>query len=154
MASTQRILRYLSGTTTYGIFLQASTNFSLTCYVDADSASCPDDRRNTSGYSVFLDSILVSWISSKQKVVSWSIAESEYRSLANAAVELSWLQSLLSELHILLPSPPTIFCNNLSTTIIAAKLVMHSRIKHIEIDYHFVQEKLVRGSFLLRYLPS
>ena len=50
----KRILRYLKSTITYGISFQSSSDMSLTCYTDAGWAGCPDDRRSTGGFCIFL----------------------------------------------------------------------------------------------------
>ncbi|RVW71118.1 putative mitochondrial protein [Vitis vinifera] len=97
------ILNYLlgvEGTTSFGLSFYSSLDFQLTAYADADWVGCPDDRRSTSGHCIFFGSNLVSWSSSKQKVVSRSSNEAEYRALANAASELQWIQHLLQELSI------------------------------------------------------
>ena len=57
----KRILRYLKGTSHFGLFLQPSYDFNITCYTNADWASCPDDKCSTSGYCLYLASNLVSW---------------------------------------------------------------------------------------------
>ncbi|WJZ87312.1 hypothetical protein VitviT2T_006703 [Vitis vinifera] len=101
----KRILQYLKGTSHFGLFLQPSYDFNITCYTDADWASCLDDKCSTSGYCLFLASNLVSWSSSKQKVVSRSSAKSEYRGVANGAAEIAWTESLLCELSTHSTSP-------------------------------------------------
>jgi hypothetical protein len=72
----------------------------VTAYSDADWAGCPDSRRSTSGYCVFLGDNLVSWSSKRQTItVSRSSAEAEYRVVAHAVAETCWLRQLLQELH-------------------------------------------------------
>ncbi|XP_051229419.1 uncharacterized mitochondrial protein AtMg00810-like [Lolium perenne] len=92
--AVKRILRYVCGTMGYGLSLHASpsTSTDLVAYSDADWAGCPDTRRSTSGYCVYLGSSLVSWSSKRQPTVSRSSAEAEYRAVANAVAECTWLR--------------------------------------------------------------
>lgn len=92
MLAVKRLLRYLKGTAHLGLSVDADSAHLLFCYTDADWASCPDDRRSTSAYFIFLGYNLIFWTSSKQRVVSRSSTESEYRALANEVAELCWLQ--------------------------------------------------------------
>nr|XP_016478542.1 PREDICTED: uncharacterized protein LOC107799917 [Nicotiana tabacum] len=78
-------------------------------------ATCPMTRRSVSGFVVKLGDSLISWKSKKQNTVSRSSVEAEYKSMANAIAE------------------------------IAANPIYHERTEHIEIDCHFVREKIQQG---------
>ena len=88
--AVKRILRYLEGTFTHGILIHAVTSLDVHDYTDVDWASCPDDRHNTGGYCLFLGPNLISWSYTKQKVVSYSCAESEYRAFAFLTAKITW----------------------------------------------------------------
>ena len=87
-------------------------------------------------------------------MVARSSTKSEYLALANAAAEISWLQSLLGELGVTFTSPPVLWCDNMSAGSLAANPVFHARTKHIEIDVHFVCDKVLQKSLEVRYVPS
>jgi len=87
LAHVHRILRYLKGSLDHGLLLNSSSSTSLTVYSDADWAGCPDTRRSTSGYCVYLGDNLVSWSSKRQVTVSRSSAEAEYRAVAHGVAE-------------------------------------------------------------------
>jgi hypothetical protein len=150
----KRILRNVKGTTSLGVQLRAITSPTIFAYSDADWAGCPDTRRSTSGFCVFLGSSLISWSSKRQTTVSRSSAEAEYRAIANAVSECSWLRQLLSELLYKVPSATVAFCDNISSVYMSRNPVHHRRTKHIELDIHFVREKVAVGELRVTHVPS
>nr|GEV19693.1 ribonuclease H-like domain-containing protein [Tanacetum cinerariifolium] len=101
----------ICGTLDYGLQFFSLSTIDLVAYSDADWASCPTTRRSTSGYCVFLGNNLLSWSSNRQLTLSHSSVEAMYRSVANTAAKTFYLST----------NP-----------------IQHQRMKHIEIDIHFV----------------
>ncbi|XP_021307140.1 uncharacterized protein LOC110431818 [Sorghum bicolor] len=150
----KRILRFVQGTLSSGLHIGTGSVDKLTAYSDANWAGCPDSRRSTSGFCVYLGDNLVSWSSKRQTTVSRSSAEAEYRAVADVVAECCWLRQLLQELHIQLPSATVVFCDNISAVYMTANPVHHKRTKHIEIDIPFVREKVALGEIRVLHVPS
>jgi hypothetical protein len=70
MATAKRILRYVLGTLNIGLKFHSASSLKPSAFSDADWARCPNDRRSTSGFAMYLGSNLVSWSSRKQPTVS------------------------------------------------------------------------------------
>lgn len=151
--SCKRLLRYLKGTDSLSLHFVPSSSNCIEAFSDADWAGCPDDSRSTGGHCVYFGSNLVIWSSKKQDVVSRSSAESEYRSLANVTTDVIWLHSLCSELGISVPSPHQIWSDN-SSAISLAHPVFHARTKHIEVDVHFIREKVASKFISVGHVPG
>ena len=154
LSAVKRILRYLQGTIGHGLLLRPSTTSALLVYTDADWAGCPDTRKSTSGYAVFLGDNLVSWSSKRQNTVSRSSAEAEYRAVANGVAEACWLRQLLQELHSPLTKSTLVYCDNVSAVYLSTNPVQHQRTKHVEIDLHFVRERVAIGDVRVLHVPT
>ncbi|GKF36908.1 ribonuclease H-like domain-containing protein [Tanacetum coccineum] len=150
----KHVLCYLRGTTDLGLQLLRSTTSRLIAYSDADWAGCPAMRRSTSGYCVFLGDNLLTWSSKRQDTLSRSNAEAEYRRVVNAVAETSWIRNLLRELHTPLFTATLVYCDNVSVVYMSANPVQHQRTKHIEIDIHFVHDKVAAGHVRVLHVPS
>lgn len=154
LALVKRILRYIKGSLDAGLHIGTLSPTSLTAYSDADWASCLDTRHSTSGYCVCLGDNLVSWSSKRQTTVSRSSAEAEYRAVAHVVAECCWLHQLLQELHVPLASATFVYCNNVNAIYMASNPVQHHCTKHIEIDIHFVREKVSLGEVRVLHVPT
>ncbi|WVZ70814.1 hypothetical protein U9M48_019451 [Paspalum notatum var. saurae] len=154
LAALKRILWYVRRTLHLGLHLRPSSQCDLMVYSDADWAGCPVTRKSTSGYAVFLGDNLVSWSSKRQTTFSRSSAEAEYHAVANAVAEASWLRQLLQELCSLPRSTTLVYCDNISAVYMSSNPVQHQRTKHIEIDLHFVRERVSFGDLRVLHVPT
>ena len=97
---------------------------------------------------------MISWCAKKQATVSRSSTEAEYKALANATAEIIWVQSMLRELGVKCTQAPCLWCDNLGATYLSANPVFHARTKHIEIDFHFVRERVANRQLEIRFVHS
>ncbi|GKB25653.1 retrovirus-related pol polyprotein from transposon TNT 1-94 [Tanacetum coccineum] len=131
----KRILCYLYGTAKHGMLIRCfsgstlqdlidvlwkgNLDTSLKAFLNADWVGDSDDRRSST--------------------------EVEYKAIADTVAELTWLQALLHELGNRLSLTPILWCDNLGATYLLANPIFCARIKHVEIDYYFVREKVSQG---------
>nr|GEW22889.1 putative Gag-polypeptide of LTR copia-type [Tanacetum cinerariifolium] len=136
---------YLKGTPGHGVLFKANGHLETQVYTDADWAGYKGNRRSTSGYFTLVDGNLVTWRSKKQKVVALSSAEAEFRGVARGLAETLWIRKLLSEIGYHSTQTSKIMCDNKAAIQISKNPVQHDRTKHIEVDRHFIKEKLENG---------
>jgi hypothetical protein len=155
MKAVERILRYLHDTADLGLVFRGTLQ-PLSGYTDSDWAGDPDTRRSTSGYVFTLGSAAISWSSKRQPTVSLSTCEAEYIGQTNTTKEAIWLQGFLKQIN---PGDPglgatIIYGDNQGAITLAKNDQFHGRVKYIDIQHHFVREKLAEGRINLRYVPT
>jgi hypothetical protein len=124
-------------------------------YTDADWAGNPHDRKSTTGFCIFVGGNLVVWKSKKQSVVARSSTDAEYRAMATTTSEITWIKCLLHDLgYDQIEKPTKLFCDSQAAIHIASNSVFHERTKHIEVDCHFVCEKLLNKVIETSYGPN
>lgn len=152
--SALRVVRYLKGTPGQGIFLSAYSDLRLSGYCDSDWAACPTTRRSLSSYIFLLGGSPISWKTTKQRTVSRSSAEAEYRSMADANCDIKWLRELLQFFNASPTQPVPIYCDSQSALHLASNPVQHQRTKHIENDCHFIRDDVVAGLIKPLYIST
>lgn len=153
-ACVKRIIRYLNLTRNFDLNFNHFVSLKLSEFSNADWVGYSNDRKSTWGYCVYFGSHLISKGSKKQPTITKSSTEIEYKVVAYTACEFLWVQSLLIELGIFLTDPPILWCDNLRETYLTVNLVLHTRTKHIELDYYFVQECVVAKALQVAFVSS
>lgn len=152
--ATIRVLRYLKQSPGQGILLSCQSAPILTAYCDSDRRRCADSRKCVTGYCVLLGASPISWGSKKQFVVARSTVEVEYRAISTTICEVTWLLQLFKDLGLPNLAPAMLKCNHQATLYIAANPVFHERTKHIEVDCHFIRDKMKEGIIQPTYVST
>jgi hypothetical protein len=74
--------------------------------------------------------------------------------MAHTATELTWLQHFLQEIGFSAPTPIPLSCDNQAAIHIASNPVFHERTKHIEVDSHYVRDKILNGDISTTFVKS
>ena len=152
--AAKRILRYVKGTLTMGIYYSFHGDISLIGYLDSDWAGSVDDRKSTIGYVVYLGAGPISWCSKKQSTIALSTTEAEYTMANEAAKEITWLRAILSVLKQHHAGPSLLHCDNQSAISLSKNLVFHARSKHIEVYHHYIRHLLQQQVIHLQYCKT
>ena len=154
MSAAKRVLRYLRRTRDLALTLSGTLTEPRGFY-DVDWAGCTETRQSTGGYIFNVGSAAISWQSKRQLVVATSICEAEYMSQTIAAKEAIWLRNLYAEiLQKPLSKPTLIEGDNRSALDLARNARVNVRSKHIDIQWHFVREKVREVILQLQHMST
>ncbi len=87
----------------------------------------------------------MTWCSKWQPTIAFSSIEAKFKCLADGAKEATWLGRLGEEIGFFGTQATLLMCDNQSSVKLTKNLVFHARMKHIEIQYHFIREKVLSG---------
>ena len=153
--AAKRILRYLKGTINLKLnYGDKDTKPMLIGYSDANWGNDINTRRSTTGYIFYLSGGAISWSSKRQATVALSSTEAEYMALSQTTREAIWLRTLLAELNYPQEGATTLFEDNQSAIALAKNPVHHARSKHIDIQHHYIREKIESKEIDINYMPT
>jgi len=152
--AVKRILRYLKHSISTSLFITKIVNFTLQAFSDSDWAADRDDRRLVGAYCIYMGSNLISWSCKQQPTVARSSIEAEYKAIANAAAEPIWFKSILHELGLPPQHSPILWCDNIGATYLTSNPKFHARIKHIEINVHFIRDQVYNKELVVKFISS
>jgi hypothetical protein len=135
--AVKQILRFLKHTIHLGLHICRSPSTMVSAFSDTDWAECSDDRKSTGGFAVFLGPNLISWCAKKQKTISCSSTEAEYKAMPDTTAEVMWVQTILRELSISCPRNARLWCYNMGAKYLSSNLIFHGPMKHVEVRVPF-----------------
>ena len=154
MNDVYKMLQYLKEILGKALHFGRHDQFKIEALTNADWAGSIEDRRSTSSYCTFVFRNLITWKSKEQNVVARSSVEAEFRSITHGICESLWIKRVLEELKITIHPPAMMYCDYKAAISISHNPVHHDRTKHVEVDQHFIKEKIEQGEICMTYVPS
>ncbi|KAL1225767.1 Retrovirus-related Pol polyprotein from transposon TNT 1-94 [Cardamine amara subsp. amara] len=150
----KHILRYVKGTSGYGIFFKKDGTKRIIGYSDSSHNIDVDDVKSTSGQVFYFGSSPITWTSQKQPTVALSSCEAEFMAATEAAKQAIWLKEMLSEILSEEGERVILRIDNKSAIALTKNLVFHGRSKHILSRYHFIRECVENGQIEVEHVPG
>ena len=117
-------------------------DLTLKGYCDADWGGDVNSRRSTMGYVFFLGEGAISWSSKRQPTIALSTTEVEYMAASQSTKEAIWLRQLMADVGCVQERATMIMCDNQGCIALAKNPKYHSRTEHIDVQHHFIREKV------------
>nr|GEW31233.1 uncharacterized mitochondrial protein AtMg00810-like [Tanacetum cinerariifolium] len=150
----KQILRYLKGTTSFGIKYNRSNDMKLVRYNDSIHNLDIGDGRSTTGHVFYLGTSPITWCSQKQTIIALSLCEAEFMAATSAACQAIWLRDLLTEVTGLERQKVIIRVDNKSAITLSKNSVFHGRSKHIHTRYHFIRECVKNEQVIVEHVSG
>lgn len=129
----KRVLKYLRGTTNYGITLSCNSQDTMLAFSDADFADDINRRFSITGWVCFVNSGPITWSSKRQTVTTTSTTEAEFIALCSITKEVIWFRCLLKNLNNIQKEPTVIYCDNQRAITIVKTPASIKSTKHVEV---------------------
>ncbi len=111
--------------------------------------------RSTISFCILILNESVIWISHKQQIIIQSTTKSEYIILTDVIKQAIWLHHFLYAIEkseIYKKKIIIVYRDNINFLNLIANSVFHSRIKHIQIQYHAIQDYIERNKIQIQYV--
>ena len=148
-----RILKYIAGTTDYGIIMTPVSGRGLEIFVDADLANCVDTRKSVTGFVCFYDNMPISWYSKNQSITAQSTTEAEYVAAADAVKDALYIRNIIQELGFG-ENKINVYEDNIGTIELIKAKKVSQRTKHLDIRYHLLRDCYQEGFLNVKYCPT
>ena len=153
MSEAKRILRYIRGTSLFGLrYERGKKNFVVQGFSDSDFAGDRNDRKSTTGQVFFLGNSAITWNTLKQSVVALSSCEAEYVVASAASCQGMWIIRFVEELLNIKVRPFKLLIDNKSAIALSKNPSQHGRSKHIETKFHFIRDCVEKGYVDIEYV--
>lgn len=153
-AALKQVLRYVQGTTSYGLKFGSRPHEGLIGYSDSSYNVDPDDGKSTTGHIFYLGGNPITWCSQKQEIVALSSCEAEFMAATETAKQAIWLRDLLGEILNRVDEKVVIRIDNKSAIALSKNPVFHGRSKHIHTRFHFIRECVEKGLVCVEHVAG
>lgn len=153
-SAVKNLLRYVKGTSQLGLTFTKNGATEVFGYCDASYASDKDDYKSVTGYVFLMQGSAISWRSKKQSTVAKSSTEAELQSLSDAVDEALWLKKITEELKLEDKGPTILMCDNKSTIEFSKNSKFSHALKHVNVKYHSIKEKIDNQEIELKHVPT
>ena len=145
---------YIKNTLDLGLTYSRDYDLSPYAFVDSDYGGCRDTRRSTSGHVFIMTGGAVSWSSKRQATVALSTVEAEYVAMSRCAQQMIWMHNWLREVEIEFQEPGIIKGDNKGAIALTKNTKNHGKVKHINIQHHYIWELKKDGTIATEHVSS
>ena len=154
-AAVKHLLRYLKGTMDLALtFTPNDSTEIFQTWTDADHGGNLDNGRSTSGFLAKIGMGAISWASKLQNIVTLSTTEAEFVAATLAGTEILWLWNLFDKLNLRIEKLSCLCIDNQSALSIAKNPEHHGRMKHLNLRFFWLWEKVAQQITQMEYVPT
>jgi len=122
--------------------------------VNSDFAGCKDTYHSTEGNIFIVAGGPVSWESKRQETVALSMVEAEYIGFSRATTQVLWISKFFTKIGLPTPKPIIIHVDNNGLISYSLNDKNHHRMKHINVQHHFIKDQVKYGNVTFQYILS